>query len=60
MLVGLVRDLDVILAERRLDLGDQLGHFVVEHLVIDEVRQSVEQVVALLALALGEHHKVLW
>jgi hypothetical protein len=35
-----------------------LGYFVAEDLVIHQVRQGIEQVVALLALDLGQDHQV--
>ena len=37
-----------------------MGHFVVEDLVINQMRESIQQVVALFALALSQHHHILW
>ena len=35
-----------------------MGHFVVEDLVINQVREGIQQVVALFALALSQHHHI--
>jgi len=57
--VGLVGDLEASLLERRLDLGNQLGDFLADHLVIDEVAQRVQQVGVLFTLNLSEHYEIL-
>ena len=36
-----------------------MGHFVVEDLVINQMRESIQQIVALFSFALSQHHQIL-